>query len=260
MYDDPVARPPAGTRASEPVAPPRARVVAELARAIDGVRFGPPDGSLAWLAVVLSTAALGIAAVALAMAQDGGVSSLDLRILRAIASVRTESLDRFFRAVHALQTPALVIVIGGCAAVFVWRRRWWNAATLLVVIPGGMLANSAGKWFIQRGRPDLPRLVAAHGYSFPSGHVVATTLACLYLLTIVFLATTDRAIRFVAITVAGIVIALVAVSRPYLHVHYPSDSIGAVLAGIAWTSTILLAAGAIERASTPRGFVEIANR
>ena len=59
-------------------------------------------------------------------------------------------------------------------------------------------------------------------YSFPSGHTLSSTIAA------TILTKTDRRFGYVAIPLA----VLIALSRLYLYVHFPSDVFAAALLGL----------------------------
>ena len=66
-------------------------------------------------------------------------------------------------------------------------------------------------------------ITAPLDYSFPSGHTMSSFAAAMVLLL------TDRRMGIPAMLLAG----LIAFSRMYLYVHYPTDIIGGLLIGIA---------------------------
>ena len=88
------------------------------------------------------------------------------------------------------------------------------------------------KLVFQRLRPDLPHLVPAGGYSFPSGHATATA-ALFFTLAMVYCRHNqgNRTGRALAIAAAAFVALLVGISRVYLGVHFPSDVVAGWAAG-----------------------------
>jgi undecaprenyl-diphosphatase len=58
-----------------------------------------------------------------------------------------------------------------------WRRRWRWLATTALVVGGGLALNVAMKLAFRRARPSFDEpLLTLSTYSFPSGHVLASTL------------------------------------------------------------------------------------
>lgn len=89
------------------------------------------------------------------------------------------------------------------------------------------------KLVYQRSRPTIPHLVEEGGYSFPSGHAMATAIV---LGTLIIIAQQriqqNQMKRLVQVLMLGFIIAIMA-SRVYLGVHYPTDVIGGALMGFA---------------------------
>jgi undecaprenyl-diphosphatase len=105
------------------------------------------------------------------------------------------------------------------------------------------------KGAFERRRPSLvERLVEAGGFSFPSGHSLAS--AAIYATAAVLVAvqarrTIDRAL---CAGVAAAVLAGIGASRVYLGVHYASDVLGGYAAGLAWAFALLAAAAFLRKA------------
>ena len=102
---------------------------------------------------------------------------------------------------------------------------------------GGMLRRIAAwaKTWFDRPRPEIiPRLAQAGGMSFPSGHAV--TAASIYLTLALLAARHYRrpAARATLFALAGLLIFIVAFSRVYLGVHYPTDVLSGALLGASW--------------------------
>ena len=155
-------------------------------------------------------------------------------------------------ALHALGRPWLDIVMrivtqtgqGGAVALvmlivgyFSWRRQWIDAATTAISFVGAVSINSLLKLLLARPRPALfPPLVAESGFSFPSGHVTAAV--AVYGLLAVYLWQRRHRIWAVA---SGAWVLVVAVSRIYLGVHYPSDTLGSLTFAILWLGVVFAA-------------------
>ena len=87
------------------------------------------------------------------------------------------------------------------------------------------------KGIVARARPtEVEHLVQVSGFSYPSGHSPATATLCLTLALIAASHLRTRATKAMLVAVAAVLVALVALSRVYFGVHYPSD----VLRGLRW--------------------------
>lgn len=173
---------------------------------------------------------------------------LDVAALRWLAQSRTPLLTRFFLATSALgswlfvSTLTLILCVAG---LFIGLRR--AVATLLSAVLGIPILVVVLKPLYGRPRPSaVAHLDFVDSASFPSGHALA---AAIFFGTTGLLAaqrTTSELRRVLITAAAGSVIALVALSRVYLGVHYSSDVIGGVLVGTTWSLLVLLAAHSIN--------------
>lgn len=119
------------------------------------------------------------------------------------------------------------------------RTRRAGVMALLALGIGALITNVALKNMVARTRPyevieGLKLLVKAQtDFSFPSGHSCASFAAAM-----AYYRTLPRKYGILAVVLA----ALVALSRLYVGVHYPSDVIAGTAVGIfaAWLSCLLM--------------------
>ena len=126
------------------------------------------------------------------------------------------------------------------AVYLAWRRNWYWLLCLGVAVPFGMLLNVFMKYAYHRARPSFDNpLLALTTYSFPSDHVAGSTL--FYGVMAAMLVSKINAWRWrVMIVFAAIaIVALVALTRVYLGVHYLSDVLAAFAEGVAWLTLCL---------------------
>lgn len=143
------------------------------------------------------------------------------------------TLTLFFSSVTSLiNTPVIMTWVAVLAGFFLYKK-WWSEAILLIgnLALTGILVVLL-KNVYQRPRPTLQHLVEEGGFSFPSGHALASTLIFGTLLIIVSqrvqTVQTKRLLQGLLITM----ILLIAMSRVYLGVHYPTDVLGSLLLGV----------------------------
>ncbi len=167
---------------------------------------------------------------------------------------RSSGSTWFFTFFTILGTPvalgALVLVV---AAVLLARglKRWaiYLVATTLL---GGLL-NRVLKAYFVRQRPDLAEAIRqAAGYSFPSGHAMGSTIvfgALTYLALRHFTAWRDRS---ASIAVAIATVLAISLSRIYLGVHWITDVVAGVAAGLVWVIFATVAYEAARRVRKAR--------
>ena len=150
----------------------------------------------------------------------------------------------------AAWVPAIVggtlgmIVIGILlVAVFLWKRRRWDAVTLASAIIVVVAIGAPMAAVIARVRPE-DSLAESVATSFPSGHTaVATTMA-------VTLGLLLR--RWYVWLAGGLWVLYMMWSRTYLHAHWLSDVVAGMLEGVAVATLVWSAVQAYRiRRATP---------
>jgi len=200
----------------------------------------------AWLA-----AAVLLGALTWRVQAATGPMAVDLYAADWVAAQRSEPLTVFMRTLHKLQGKVVAAAIVIWAVVLVRRKQWQPLLWLITMVPLGMLANSGLKLLVERPRPGLDAAVGSHGFSYPSGHALAITLFCGYLVVQTFRSTNQWPWRIAALAGALGVVAAVAFSRVYLGVHHPSDVVAALLLGVAWLGMCLSVDLWLARAARP---------
>ena len=162
-----------------------------------------------------------------------GHPAWDASILDWFSLHRNNVLDRFMLAVTWFGS---LLVLAPLAAFIAWRLKKTgqqkNAWLLLGGLGGVAVIGRIAKWWIDRPRPDLHTWLSTlpMDTSYPSLHALQATAFFLAL------ALTVRRPWFwpVAVTSA----AIVAASRLYLQVHYPSDIMAGIAGATLWTLAI----------------------
>ncbi len=176
---------------------------------------------------------LGFGALAVAVAQ-GWTQHLDEAVLVALRS-GSAAFDGPLVAITQLgETWVRLALAAFGIAVLLLRRQRSDAMFLAVAaLPAGLI-NSALKLALARPRPSVvEHLVPAGGLSFPSGHAFGGTV--LYLsLALAFAPLVGAQYRRTLIASALLLGALIAFSRAWLGVHYPSDVLAGWLGAVGW--------------------------
>ncbi len=166
------------------------------------------------------------------------ITQMDFTILNWIqAHLRCPLGDWIFPLFSALGDGGFLWLL--LAAVLLCRRTWRKQGVLLLLglAAGFLLVNLLLKPLVARPRPswisDIVLLVEnPTDFSFPSGHTASSFIAAFILL----------AKWKKAGTAALITASLIAFSRLYLYVHFPSDVLASVLlaasiaGGVLWVA------------------------
>ncbi|MFZ5484745.1 MAG: phosphatase PAP2 family protein [Pseudomonadota bacterium] len=183
----------------------------------------------------------------LALARDR-LAGLDQGLLDLFAALRGPVLDGLFQAVTWLGSGYLLApVVLGLVAWLIARRQGLAAWLLAMTYFGAALTTWALKQAIGRLRPDQhPALADFIGvdWSFPSGHTTHAAALALGLWACLPVRQ-PWARRILASVLAGGV-CLVATSRLYLQVHWPSDVLAGLLVALAWAGLAAASATAIQ--------------
>jgi undecaprenyl-diphosphatase len=139
-------------------------------------------------------------------------------------------------------TPGITALSLIMALHLAWTRAWDWLLALVLVVPGGMLLNVLTKHAFGRTRPSFAEpMLTLTTFSFPSGHVAAATLFYGLLATFVIARLEAWRWRVLVAQLAFLLVALVALSRVYLGVHYLSDVLAAFAESVAWLAFCLTA-------------------
>jgi undecaprenyl-diphosphatase len=169
--------------------------------------------------------------------REGEADRFDHAVLIWLSTHRSPALTSMFLSLTALGSwPVLVVLTAGtCIATWLKGERRFPL-TLLAAVVGAPFLSWGFKSLFGRQRPAIvPHLETVATSSFPSGHTVSSVTFFVTLALLVSAHTPERRLRGFLIGYALAIGALVAMSRMYLGVHYPSDVAGGALLGIAWS-------------------------
>jgi membrane-associated phospholipid phosphatase len=182
------------------------------------------------------------------VASKSSLTSVDIRILNLIPSIRTSTQTTFFRIVTTLANSETIIILMLVMASMFWKKKQKLLAGLVIVVAAGEESVTyAIKLIVQRMRPsEALRLIRENGYSFPSGHAVRATVLFGLLAYVVYKSYTSTRARILTLGLYFLSVFLVAASRIYLGVHYPTDVWGSFLLG---SSILVIVIGMLEISS-----------
>jgi len=171
------------------------------------------------------------------------LQQMDANVHAWAASRRSADATLFFGLMSTLGGPGGVAAILGLVGVaLVVARRWRWLVYLAVTAGGGGLLDLELKRYFARARPELAEaLRQAHGYSFPSGHAMGSTVAFFALSYLAFRFFTAWRWKAASLALATTLVLSVALSRVYLGVHWISDVGAGIVAGLLWVTATTVA-------------------
>lgn len=167
------------------------------------------------------------------------IYAFDYNILNSIQSgLVCTPLNYFFREITEMGDGGIVWIAIAVMLLFTKKHRRYGLIMLFALAIGTLLGVSVFKPIFCRLRPYIESgfttfIKPPGGYSFPSGHTLSSTAAA----AVLFYA--DRKSGIAAVVLAS----LVAFSRMYFYVHFPTDILAGFFIGIASAFICIKAAG-----------------
>jgi undecaprenyl-diphosphatase len=182
------------------------------------------------------------------MAIERNVAALDRTLIVAMSHLRRPALNAVMVNFTAMGSPTVVGVLTVITlALLVTLRDRAGVLHLLGAAFGTWALTTLTKGLIERIRPtEVEHLIEVSGFSFPSGHSLAAGALYLTMALVAGNHLSTRASRAVLLAGALFIIVMVAASRVYLGVHYPSDVVSGVSLGAAWAMFLAWLVGALR--------------
>ena len=169
------------------------------------------------------------------------VTSFDKFVQNLLLPITNPTNTRIVEKITYLGGPRIAAILSIIVSLYMFIRHnfkagIWSASTLVI----GNLINILAKNLIQRPRPS-DKLVAIGGYSFPSGHTFGTALFIFFVVFLIVPQIKDVMLRRILTFLGFLWILIIALTRVYLHVHYPTDTIASVLLVLfLWESSLII--------------------
>jgi undecaprenyl-diphosphatase len=139
------------------------------------------------------------------------------------------------------ETQTIIALMVLAAAVFRWKfGRWRESLVVIYAVVGETAIFMATTLLIDRPRPNVPQLdTAPPTSSFPSGHTAAAV--CFYgsVAAIILWHNRHRWVGVLAVLVGAVVPLVIASSRVYRGMHYPTDVLAGALLGAIWLTVVI---------------------
>lgn len=154
---------------------------------------------------------------------------MELRFLDFLQTIHTPLLDKILAFITSLGNAGIIWIVLAVVLLILPKTRKAGIIVAAALLMDLILCNLILKNLVARVRPyDVNTAIAILikkplDFSFPSGHTAASFAA----MTALFLAKMKKA------WIAALVLAvLIAFSRLYFYVHYPTDVLGGAVVGI----------------------------
>lgn len=172
------------------------------------------------------------------------IFSFDGTIYNFLLNNRNSILNTFFKIITNLGGAICLAFLTIMGIIFIKDKKYKIMIPINLFITAGL--NFILKNFFVRPRPNELRLIEETGYSFPSGHAMASTAFYGLLIYIVYKKIENKKVRNTICIALALLIVLIDVSRIYVGVHYASDVIGGTCLSIAYLILFIEVANLIE--------------
>ena len=169
------------------------------------------------------------------------VTSFDKFVQNLLLPITNPTNTRIVEKITYLGGPRIAAILSIIVSLYMFIRHnfkagIWSASTLVI----GNLINVLAKNLIQRPRPS-DKLVEIGGYSFPSGHTFGTAIFIFFVVFLIVPLIKDVMLRRILTFFGFLWILIIALTRVYLHVHYPTDTIASILLVLfLWESSLII--------------------
>ncbi|MBE5665890.1 phosphatase PAP2 family protein [Staphylococcus sp. SS251] len=122
------------------------------------------------------------------------------------------------------------IIIG---IILLIKKSYLLGIWVILTVGSGGIVGIVMKKILHRDRP-YDHLIQDSGYSFPSGHALASTMVIVVLLFLILPQVTQRILKMMIQILIVVIWLSILVSRLYFHAHYFTDVLSGVILGILW--------------------------
>ena len=161
---------------------------------------------------------------------------IDITVFARLQSIRNSSMTRFMSAITFFGSryflfPCYTVLV--IYYLFIQKKLWFAVASALTGFLGNQLLYLMQDVF-KRIRPADPLINHVSGYGYPSGHSLASFVFAGLLIFIIWQKHLQIKWKLACAIILFLIASIIAISRAYLHVHYPSDVLGGFYLAILW--------------------------
>lgn len=207
-----------------------------------------------FIALLICGASLGLFTTIAYFIGNGKIEGFDLPIIAFIQGMEAPWLTTVFKTFTSIGSWYIVVPITliVCFLLFFVFQHRQQAFLFAFSIVGTIALNELLKLFFKRERPEIYRIMDASGFSFPSGH---TMMAFSLYAMITYIAWRNIKIvrgQIALLAAAAFMAFMIAISRIYIGVHYPSDIVGGIAISTIWVTIVITAYSLIREFQTSK--------
>ena len=166
----------------------------------------------------------------------GLTGSFDTAVYKFVIGFRSDSLTKVLLFITKFASVKEIVFL--CAVSLIglfWK--YYKSLFLVLNVIASTIFNVVLKNIMMVPRPNILRLAEETGYSFPSGHSMASVAFYGFIIYLILSSNMNKYLKVVISSFIVILIIVIGFSRVYLGVHNASD----VIAGYAISTGLLLA-------------------
>ena len=163
-------------------------------------------------------------------------SSFDATVYKFVIGFRSDSLTKVLLFITDFASvKGIVFLCAGSLIGLFWK--YYKSLFLVLNVIISTIFNVVIKNIMMVPRPNILRLTEETGYSFPSGHSMASVAFYGFAIYLILSSDMSKYLKIILSSLLVILILVIGFSRVYLGVHNASD----VIAGYAISTGLLLA-------------------
>ena len=165
----------------------------------------------------------------------GLTGSFDAAVYKFVIGFRSDSLTKVLLFITKFASVKEIVFL--CAVSLIglfWK--YYKSLFLVLNVIASTIFNVVIKNIMMIPRPNILRLAEETGYSFPSGHSMASVAFYGFIIYLILSSNMNKYLKIVFSSLLVILIIVIGFSRVYLGVHNASD----VIAGYAISTGLLL--------------------
>ncbi len=160
----------------------------------------------------------------------GYTTNIDTFIYKLVTSNMNDYLTSFYKFITFFGSTKFMISL--CIillVIFILVKKKWYGINIVIGLISSTIVNNVVKVLISRERPDVLKLVNESTYSFPSGHTMASVMMYGIIIYYIYRSKLNKYLKWILISIFGLLILLIMISRIYLGAHYVTDVVGGLL-------------------------------